>query len=162
VSTGSTSSSSSSSSSSGSAIANGTYKIVSRNSGKALDAYGGQTGNGTQIIQWQYTGGSNQQWKVTDTGGGKYSVIGVQSGRALDIYNNLTGDGTKIELWDNWGGPMQLYTLTPTDSGYYRMTPQNATNSCVDVEGISQGNGANVHLWTWVNGINQQWAFQAP
>ena len=146
----------------GSGLANGTYKIVSRNGGKVLDAYNLQTANGTQIIQWEYWGGANQQWKVTDTGGGKYSVIGVQSGRALDIYNSWTGDGTKIELWDYWGGPMQLFTITPTDSGYYRMTPQNATNSCVDVEGISQGNGANVHLWTWVNGINQQWAFQAP
>ena len=142
--------------------ANGTYKLIARNSGKALDAYGNQTTNGTPIIQWTYGGGSNQKWTLTDTGSGKYKIIGVQSGKALDIYNNQTADGTKVELWTYGGGNNQLFKFTATDSGYYRVTPQNATGSCLDVTGNSTADGATVVLWTWNGGNNQQWAPQAP
>ncbi len=49
-------------------IANGTYRIIARHSGKALDASGQGTANGTQIIQWAYGGGNNQRWTVTHRG----------------------------------------------------------------------------------------------
>jgi pectate lyase len=44
----------------GNTISNGTYRTVARHSSKALDAAG--SGNGTQIHQWTYLGGNNQQW----------------------------------------------------------------------------------------------------
>jgi enterochelin esterase-like enzyme len=142
--------------------ANGTYKFIARHSGKAMDAYGAQTANGTQIIQWGYTGGANQKWTVTDTGGGNYKIIGVQSGKSLDINNGATANGTKVQLWDSWGGPMQLFQFAATDSGYYRITPNSATGSCLDVSDVSTADGATVHLWQWLNAGNQQWAPQAP
>ena len=39
-------------------MANGTYKIIARHSGKALDAFVPMDTNGTQIIQWTYSGGT--------------------------------------------------------------------------------------------------------
>ncbi|HBF33146.1 TPA: xylan degradation protein [Candidatus Sumerlaeota bacterium] len=140
----------------------GTYSIVSRNSGKAIDAYNFGTANGTALVQWPYWGGTNQQWTVTDTGNGQYSIVGVQSGRGLDIYNFGTADGTAVELWDYWGGANQKFYITETDSGYYRITPTHATSSCLDVTGNSTADGASIHLWTWLGGYNQQWAFQTP
>ena len=62
----------------GGAVANGTYKLINRNSGKALDANGASTTNGTQIIQWTYTAGSNQKWTLTSLSTGIYQIIGVQ------------------------------------------------------------------------------------
>ena len=47
-------------------------------------------------------------------------------------------------------------------NGYYRLTPMNATGSCLDVNGVSTANGANVQIWQYVGGPNQQWSFQAP
>ena len=146
----------------GGPIANGTYRIIARHSGKAMDAFGAQTANGTQIIQWTYGGGNNQRWTVTDRGSSQYSIIGVQSGRAIDINNGSTANGAKVQLWDYWGGNMQKHTFTATSGGYYRITPVHATSSCLDVSGISTADGALVHLWQWLNGNNQQWAFQAP
>ncbi len=146
----------------GAGVGNGTYKIISRNSGKAMDAYGAQTANGTQIIQWTYGSGSNQKWTLTNLGNNVYKIIGVQSGKSIDIYGWGTANGTKVELWDYYGGNNQQFGLSATDSGYYRMTPQNATGSCLDVEGVSTADGAVVHLWTVAGGNNQQWAFQSP
>ena len=140
----------------------GTVKLVSQLSGKALDAYGAGTANGTQIIQWTYGSGSNQKWTLTDTGSGNYSIIGVGSGKGLDIYNGLTANGTKVELWTYWGGSMQLFKLTSTEVGQFRISPNCAPGSCLDVNGYSTSDGANVQLWQWLNQANQKWAPQAP
>jgi hypothetical protein len=146
----------------GGPIANGTYKLIARNSGLALEVQSAATANGAQIGQYTYFGGDWQKWAVTDIGGGNYKIIGIDSGRALDIYNGATANGTKVELWDFWGGSMQLYKITPTSGGYYRITPNSATASCLDVSGGSTSAGATVQLWGWNGGTNQQWAFQAP
>ncbi len=143
-------------------VADGTYKLIARHSGKAMEAYNSGTGNGTQIDQWTYGGGANQQWIVSGTGNGDHKIIGVQSGKSLDIdySSGGTANGTKVQLWDYWNGPSQQFRFAATDSGYYRITPNCATGSCLDVAGISTSDGAAVHLWQWLNGNNQQWLFQ--
>jgi hypothetical protein len=145
-------------------VANGTYKIIARHSGKALDAFGQGTTNGTQIIQWGYNGGNNQRWTVTHRGGGQYSIIGVQSGRCTEVGGWATGNGSKVQLWDYLGGSNQKFYLAPTTGGYYRLQPThlNAAGSCLDVSGVSTADGALVQLWQWLDGNNQQWTFQAP
>jgi hypothetical protein len=139
-----------------------TYKIISRNSGKALDAYGAQTGNGTQIIQWTYGGSANQKWTLYTDGNGAWYIQGVQSGKFIDISGSGTSNGTKVQLWDGTGGTNQRFYINGTDSGYYEISPSHATGSCLDVEGVSTADGANVHLWQWGGGANQQWSFQWP
>jgi hypothetical protein len=140
---------------------NGTYKLVARHSGKAMDAYGAQTTNGTQIIQWTYGGGANQRWTIS-LDGSAYKVIGVQSGKALEVSNGGTANGTRVQLWDYYGLNWQKFNITATDSGYYRFTPAHSTSSCLDVSGVSTADGANVQLWQWLGGNNQQWAPQTP
>jgi hypothetical protein len=142
----------------------GTYKIVARHSGKAMDAYKQETGNGTQIQQYSYWGGSGQKWTVTDTGSGYYKIIGVQSGKSLDIdySNGGTANGTKVQLWSYWNGASQQFKFAATDSGYYRITPNCATGSCLDVKGKSTADRALVQLYQWNGGNNQQWALQSP
>jgi expansin (peptidoglycan-binding protein) len=149
---------------SGNTIANGTYKLVARHSGKAMDAYKQQTGNGTQIQQYSYWGGSGQKWTVTDTGSGYYKIMGVQSGKSLDIDYSYggTANGTKVQLWSYWNGPSQQFKFAATDSGYYRITPNCATGSCLDVKGKSTADRALVQLYQWNGGNNQQWALQTP
>jgi endoglucanase len=142
--------------------ANGTFKIVNRNSGKAMDASGNGTADGTQIIQWTYGGGNNQRWTLTDRGSGQFSIIGVASGKAVDVNARGTANGTKVQLWTYSGGTNQKYTFAATTSGYYRVTPVHATGSCLEVAGASTADGANVQLWTYSGTNGQQWALQAP
>jgi Ricin-type beta-trefoil lectin domain-like len=143
-------------------VFSGTYRVINRNSGKALDAVNQGTANGTQIDQWSYSGGNNQRWVVTSLGYNQYKVIGVQSGRSLDVTGNATANGTKVELWDYTAGNNQKYAFTATSGGYYRITPANATGSCIEGVGISTANGTLVDLWQYNGGNNQQWILQAP
>lgn len=46
-------------------LGNGNFAIIAKHSGKVLDVSGASTANGADIIQWQYSGESNQLWKVT-------------------------------------------------------------------------------------------------
>ncbi len=48
-------------------IGSGYYKVISKVSGKALDVNGGPTatGDGVNVQQWTYGGGTNQQWAFT-------------------------------------------------------------------------------------------------
>ena len=143
-------------------VANGTYKLIARHSGQAMEANGWGTANGTQIDQWTYGSGNNQKWTVTSLGNNVYKVINVNAGRSLDINGFATANGTKVQLWDYSGGSNQQFAFSATDSGYYRITPQNATGSCLDVNAASTADGALVQLWTYGGGNNQQWSPQAP
>jgi hypothetical protein len=144
-----------------SGLPNGTYKIIARNSGEALDVYNQGTTNGTNVQQWPYWGGAGQQWQVTNLGNGTYKIIGVQSGKSLDAWN-WGGAGTNVDIWDYVGGTNQQWILTPTSGGYYRISPVYNQGLALDVTGASTANGANVEMWTWNGGNNQQWSFQAP
>jgi len=148
--------------SSTSGIANGTYKLINLNSGLALDATGAQTTNGTQLEQWTYHSGNNQQWTITSLGSSLYQIIGVQSGKSVDISNWGTTNGTKVQLWTYDGGSNQKYYFNATSGGYYEISPSHATGSCLDVSGVSKSPGAIVWLWQWLSGANQQWSPQAP
>ncbi|HEY8995750.1 MAG TPA: cellulase family glycosylhydrolase [Lacunisphaera sp.] len=146
----------------GGTIANGTYKIIARHSGKALDVANAATADGSNVHQWTYFGGNNQRWTVTNVGNNQYSIIGVQSGKALDVNGGGTANGTNVLIWSYGGAANQKWTFTATSGGYYRVTPTHATNMALDVNGASAADGANVQIWTYGGGNNQQWAFQAP
>jgi mannan endo-1,4-beta-mannosidase len=140
-------------------IADGTYKIVARHSGKAVDAAG--TANGANVHQWSYWGGNNQKWTLTHLGSSQYRITGVQSGRVLDVAGASSADGANIALWDWVSANEQKFTIAATSGGYYSVRAVHS-GKAMDVSGVSTADGANIHQWTYVGGNNQQWAFQAP
>ncbi len=146
----------------GSNPGNGTFKVVNRASGKALDANANGTADGTQIIQWTYGGGNNQRWTLLDRGSSQFSIIGVASGKALDVNASSTTNGAKVQLWTYGGGNNQKWTFAATSSGYYRVTPGHATGGCLEVTGASTADGALVDFWSYSGSNGQQWAFSAP
>ena len=146
----------------GGTVANGTYKIINRNSAKALDVTGNGTADGTFVEQWTYNGGNNQRWTVTSLGSGQYSIIGVGSSKALEVASTSTANGTRVDIRSYSGANNQKWTLTATSGGYFRVTPVSSSGSCLDVNGNSTADGAIVQEWTYGGGNNEQWIFQAP
>ncbi len=146
----------------GGTIANGTYRIIARHSGRALEVQGAATANGSQLVQYDYFGGNHQRWTVTNRGSGQYSIIGVASGRAVDINAGSTANGAKVQLWDYSGGNMQKFTITATSGGYNRVSPVHAPTKCLDVQWGGTGNSVIVQQWDYTGATPQQWAFQAP
>jgi endoglucanase len=146
----------------GGLIANGTYRVIARHSGKALDVYGHQTTDGSNVVQWAYGGGNNQRWTFTHLGNNVYEIVGVESGKALEVVSTSTSNGTNVDVRSYSGANNQRWTISATSGGYYRLSPVSSGGSALDVSGVSTADGANVQQWSWTGGNNQQWAVQAP
>ncbi|MCD9878471.1 RICIN domain-containing protein [Streptomyces guryensis] len=134
----------------------GTYKIVSVNSGKALDAVGRGTADGTLIDQWTYNGGTNQQWTLARNSAGYYTITGVGSGKALDIPYFSTWTGTQLQLFTSNGGANQQWVIAPSDNGSYTIETR-ANGYMLDVAKNSTADGAAIDEWPTNGATNQQW-----
>jgi len=143
-------------------VPNGTYRVLARHSGQALDVSGHGTADGSNVIQWPYGGGNNQRWTLTHLGNNVYQIIGVESGKALETASTSTANGVNVDIRSNSGASNQRWTISATSGGYFRLSPQSSGGSCLDVSGASTANGANVQQWACTGGNNQQWTFQAP
>jgi hypothetical protein len=147
----------------GGVVANGTYRITPRHAtDKGLDVAGHGTTDGTNVLQWTYSGGNNQRWTLTHLGNNVYQIIGVESGKALEVASTSTTAGTNVDIRTYTGATNQRWTLTATSGGFFRVTPVSSSGSALDVAGNSTADGANVQQWTTTGANNQQWAFQAP
>jgi hypothetical protein len=132
------------------------YRMVCRQSNKALDVNGSSTTNGGDIIQWDYSGGNNQQWKITSLGNGYFSIINRNSNKALDVNGSSTTGGTNIIQWDYSGGNNQQWKIIDMGFGYYEIINRNSGLS-LDVNNASAANGASVIQWMYGGARNQQW-----
>jgi endoglucanase len=132
------------------------YRIVCRQSNKTLDVNNASADNGGAIVQWDFWGGNNQQWKITNLGNGYFSIINRNSNKALDVNGSATTAGTGIVQWDYWGGNNQQWRIVDIGFGYYEITNRNSGHS-LDVNGGSTANGAGIIQWNVNGGRNQQW-----
>ncbi|HUP12678.1 MAG TPA: RICIN domain-containing protein, partial [Niastella sp.] len=132
------------------------YRIVCRNSNKALDVNASSTANGGAIVQWDYWGGNNQQWKITNLGNGYYSIINRNSNKALDVNGGSTASGAGIIQYDYAGGNNQQWRIVDMGFGYFEITNRNSGQS-LDVNGASTANGGGAIQWPYNGGRNQQW-----
>lgn len=139
-------------------LANGRYAIVSRHSGLSLDVENTSTSNGANIIQWEYWGGSGQQFDVNNVGNGFYSIRAAHSGKSLDVFEFNPDPGGEIRQWEYLGGDNQQWQIAPIDGNYYGIISRYSWLA-LDVWAWSTANGGDIRQWTPTNGYNQQWRF---
>lgn len=142
-------------------LANGTFLIVNRKSGMMLDVASAATANGSTVLQWGGTGGTNQRWTLNQLADGYYSITGVQSGRALEVYQAGTSDGDKVDIWDYSGGANQQWQFMDLGNGYYRIVNRNSGKD-LEVIGQSETPGTHVDQLDYSGGENQQWGLLQP
>ena len=137
----------------------GTYRLLARHSGKALDVSGSGTASGTRVQQWSPNGSPAQQWQIEAVGGGYYRLTAQCSGKALDVRGNTNNNGEVVHQWDYFGQANQQWAIEPTTGGYYRLLARHS-GKCLHVVGISVAEGAAVQQWDYVGGNNQQWKIE--
>ncbi len=140
-----------------SSIANGTYKLTARHSGKAL--YAAST-NGSQVEQKTATGSPNFKWNVQNLGGNQYSLTCAASGRNLNVAYASTANGANVIVWTPTpGSDNEKWTIQATGDGYYTLTAVHS-GKLMEVTGASTANGADVIQWSATGAPNQQWSLQ--
>ena len=130
--------------STGGIVPNGTYRVLARHSGRALDVSGHGTADGSDVIQWAYGGGNNQRWTLTHLGNNVYQIIGVESGKALAVASTSTANGTNVDIRTYTGATNHRWTISATSGGYFRLSPVSSGGSCLDVNGASMQRGEPV------------------
>ncbi|WP_405767284.1 RICIN domain-containing protein [Streptomyces sp. NBC_01538] len=98
----------------------GSFRLAARHSGKVLDGSGGSA-QGTQLVQWQDTGGDNQRWtlvdagggyyRLVDAGGGYYRLVNVRTGWCADVADGSTADNARVIPWPAGTGTNQQWQL---------------------------------------------------
>ncbi|WP_290996817.1 RICIN domain-containing protein [Gordonibacter sp.] len=131
---------------------NGTYRIQSVLSGKALDVEGGGTASGTNVQQWTYTAGNlNQSWTLLANEDGSVTFKSRTNGLVLDVCAGEAHNGTNVQMWEANESPAQCFTLEPVDTvvpGVYTLAASSDTSSVVDIASGSQAVGARVQVWS--------------
>ncbi len=138
----------------------GTVRLVNRKSGEVLEVSGASTADGGAVIQWPWSGGTNQQWKLLPNTDGSYRLSNVRSGKVLQSPGgSAQGDG--LDQWTDDGGDNQSWQLAPSQtSGYHQLV--NVRNGwCADVKDASTADGAPVIQWPATGGSNQDWQIVA-
>ncbi|MEV5434595.1 non-reducing end alpha-L-arabinofuranosidase family hydrolase [Streptomyces sp. NPDC052682] len=116
-------------------------------SGRCLDVPGASRTDGTSLQIWDCTGGTNQQWTLTDS-----NQLTVYGNKCLDVPGHATTAGTRVQIWSCSGGANQQWrvnsdgTIVGVESGL-----------CLDVSGGATANGTAVQLWNCNGGSNQKW-----
>ena len=140
-------------------VSGATYKIINRNSGKAIDVPLGQNISGLQLQQWSDNGLNTQQWVATDIGGGNYRLASVCApGKVIDVNNGTKNNGEKIQLMDDWGNTAQRFTIHSLGNGYCSIINVNS-NRCVEVTDSLTGDGALLVQNLYAGNNDQQWQF---
>ncbi|ATC63526.1 hypothetical protein CMV30_05905 [Nibricoccus aquaticus] len=138
-------------------VANGTYSLRNRSSGKMLDNLGA-TADGATVAQWADGTSNNQKWVVTYSGG-YYRLSCVTGGKYLDSVNNTAND-TPVGQWTGGGSTNQQWTFVSVGSGYYQLV-NRANGKALDTGGAT-ADGAVMEFWSSGTSTNQQWQFVAP
>jgi hypothetical protein len=141
--------------------AKGFFEIVSRLSGKVLEARGTTAGeNGPLIQQWDYVEGANQQWQLIAIDSTYDKIVSRLSGKVLEVEGGAeaTGNAAPIRLWDYVGGANQQWQVIPIGGSAYKIVSK-LSGKALDVRGGNEatGSGLPIQQWDYLGGANQQW-----
>ena len=143
---------------------NGYYVIKAVHSDKALDVAGAQKANCTNVWQYDYNGSDAQLWKIEAVGSGTYKIISKCNNLSLDISGGNSANGTNVQVFEWNGSNAQLFVFEnenpivaekTIDDGIYRINTRLSNSKCLDIDGASKGDGANLQIWDKVD-ANQQ------
>jgi hypothetical protein len=135
--------------------------VTNAASGKVLDDPGGSTANHTLIQQYQFNGGSNQQWAFVPLSDGFDIIVNTTSGKVLDDPGGSTSNNTLIQQYQLTGGANQQWLLLPQSNG--TVVIENATSGKVlDDPSGSQASGTLIQQYQANGGINQDWVLSVP
>jgi hypothetical protein len=137
-------------------VPDGTYKIINKQTGKALSTAGNNGANNTQLTVKDYAGESNQKWTLTNTGDGTYKLISG-NGKSINISGNSQASDANLILWDYSGTNNERIYFSSAAAGYYSMffvSSGKVVDIGKDLSSLTQQ--------LYIEGSSQQWQFLAP
>jgi hypothetical protein len=142
-------------------IPNGTYQLTPQcATGSRLDASGWGTTNGTNVEIWAATGGTNQKWTFTNTGGGWFKIQPSYSTTlTLEVNGAGTTNGSTVGLWADYGQANERWSVNAVNGGY-ELTPEHAAGQSLNVNGGGSADGTQIVTWQYSGQSGSIWTVQ--
>lgn len=133
------------------------YKIINRNSGKALVVQNAALTDTAPLIQWPYVDPTtNDEWRFVDAGDGFVAIVNRGSGRVVDVTGASTTQGTPLIQFTDRGATNQQWQILDVGGGFSRIV-NRGSGMDADVSNASLDDGAQVIQFPSHGGANQQW-----
>ena len=148
-------------------VANGTYFLKNKHSGKYVDIYHQEMEDGTNVHQWEFHGGATQRWIFTRTENDYYSIVSANSGN-ISYYlsqehdtafdDNIVIDSSSIDDGKKWKIKKAVsgaYILV-TDNGLDNYFPPNELDMYVMSisSNNANSNGCNIQQLLYTDNTN--------
>ncbi|WP_205327951.1 RICIN domain-containing protein [Glycomyces sp. YM15] len=138
------------------AVQTGTwYHLKSRHSGLVLDVLNASTAGGAEIVQYNQTGGTNQQFRFLDSGGGYYRIQARHSNLVFDVWEWNAENGATIAQWNDLNATNQQWLVN--ESGGYATFVNRFSGKALDVWEWSSAAGSRISQYDATGAVNQQW-----
>jgi hypothetical protein len=134
-------------------VANDTFKIVNRLTGKMLNVF--TNANGHLVTQLTENGSNNHKWILSINANGAYTVTNQFSNKVLKA-KNCTAANDELEQNSSTGATCEQWQFVSLGGGYYRINNQSSGNS-LGVVTTAVGDSAQIVLSAYTGGENQQW-----
>ncbi|GAA2295557.1 hypothetical protein GCM10010234_41840 [Streptomyces hawaiiensis] len=137
-------------------ITNANYKMLNKGSGKAVDVSAASKTDGANVIQWNDTGGPNQNWRFVPVGDGSYEIVSRNSALLMSVSGGVTTEGASIVQSTDNNAASQRWTLVATGNGYYEIKNVNSNKLLTVSSGGTQlvqstDTNADSQMWKVVN-----------
>ncbi|HUP92977.1 MAG TPA: RICIN domain-containing protein [Solimonas sp.] len=138
-------------------------KVVKTN--KCLDVSGGSTAEGASVIEYACQGSTNQRWKV-QAAGAYVELVNQKSSKCLRVSGDSSADGAQMVQWTCSALASQRYTQrAPTRLRTYEYPPAPISayhaGRCLDVDGASTGDDAEVQQYACNGASNQRFQLRS-
>lgn len=134
-------------------VKDGYYKIISRNSGKALQYDSKNNGNEANVYQQTWNGKDEQLWKFVQAYGGGY-FIKSKTGRVFDVANGKIAAKSNVQMYLMNGSNAQKWTLRKENeyqaakitNGVYAIQSAAKKSYLLDIKNGATANKTNVQI----------------
>lgn len=143
------------------APADGVYRIVNRQSGKALGIPSSEAGSKAQLVQKDAQNAGT--WKLQKQPDGTWTMISSVNGYCADLTADayVTSNGTSVTQYPYHGEVNQKWYLVPTEDGAFKIISALSGKSLC-VKDASMQENAPIIQWTYGNDnsdTNDEWKF---
>jgi peptidoglycan hydrolase-like protein with peptidoglycan-binding domain len=136
-------------------LADGTYTIQGKTSGKVVDINGASRDNGATAHIWPANSGDNQKFVFARLSDGTYKITALHSQKSLEVRNSSLSDGADVAQWDyDANYACKRWYVVDGGDGYYKFINKNS-GKALDVNGNGTADGTNLQQWT-DNGTDAQ------
>lgn len=130
------------------------FELVMGHSDKCLDVAGGDSANGTNILQWGCYSQPWQRWQFVPANGG-FLLKNLHTGKCLDLWGYSQENGANVFQWSCHGGDNQVLTWQGSSLKFKH------SGQCLDIFGYSLDFGGNLVQWPCNGGANQRVALRS-